>query len=67
MPNRAPCISVYHSKCLSRPESHAVSRSDVFDVSKVHDVYDCAKYDFIHNRHLGLQEVYTSSPLHVVL
>ncbi len=27
--------------------------SDDFDVSKVHDIYDCAKYDFIHNRHLG--------------
>ena len=37
------------------------SRKDRFDISKVPDVYDAAKYDAIHNEHLaldGLEELY---------
>ena len=30
------------------------SASDNFDISKVPDIYDSAKYDCIHNTHLGL-------------
>jgi len=31
------------------------SRKDVFDTSKVPDIYDNALYDMVHNEHLGLQ------------
>jgi len=31
------------------------SRKERFDISKVPDVYDAAKYDAIHNEHLGLE------------
>lgn len=30
-------------------------KKDRFDISKVPDIYDSAKYDAIHNAHLGLE------------
>ena len=40
-------------------------KKNVFDISKVPDIYDSAKYDAIHNAHLGpqLEELYNVSRL----
>ena len=40
-------------------------KKNVFDISKVPDIYDSAKYDAIHNDHLGpqLEELYSVSTL----
>lgn len=39
-------------------------KKHAFDISKVPDIYDSAKYDAIHNAHLGppLKEVFDVSP-----
>lgn len=37
-------------------------KKDRFDISKVPDIYDSAKYDAIHNAHLGLDALEVSRP-----
>ncbi|EOD15631.1 hypothetical protein EMIHUDRAFT_427613 [Emiliania huxleyi CCMP1516] len=38
------------------------SRKEVFDTSKVPDIYDNALYDMVHNEHLGLQALAAPAP-----
>ena len=43
---------------------YSMGAKETFDISKVPDVYDAAKYDSIHNAHLklnGLEELYILS------
>jgi len=48
-------------KKLERDIYHEKKRR--FDISKVPDVYDSAKYDCIHNAHLGLEALHELLPL----
>mmetsp|Transcript_25598 Transcript_25598/g.75672 ORF Transcript_25598/g.75672 Transcript_25598/m.75672 type:complete len:1449 (-) Transcript_25598:644-4990(-) len=41
-------------------------KKERFDISKVPDIYDCAKYDAIHNRHLLRGEVSTLKQVHAL-
>lgn len=58
-PGRLSSISLAASGPLRSPAASASSsKKGTFDISKIPDVYDCAKYDAIHNqKNLGLQQL----------
>ncbi|KAK0155483.1 Inositol hexakisphosphate and diphosphoinositol-pentakisphosphate kinase 1 [Merluccius polli] len=56
-------LQLYHSESLelmlqrwSKLERDFRMKSGRYDISKIPDIYDCVKYDFIHNASLGLED-----------
>ncbi|XP_058485221.1 inositol hexakisphosphate and diphosphoinositol-pentakisphosphate kinase 2 isoform X10 [Solea solea] len=56
-------LQLYHSETLelmlqrwSKLEKDFRMKNGRYDISKIPDIYDCVKYDFIHNASLGLED-----------
>ncbi|GAX74145.1 hypothetical protein CEUSTIGMA_g1594.t1 [Chlamydomonas eustigma] len=52
-----------HDRWRKLLKSFYITKKDQFDISKIPDIYDSAKYDAIHNAHLGLvglEELYSN-------
>lgn len=59
----APDLQLYHSETLelmlqrwSKLEKDFRMKNGRYDISKIPDIYDCVKYDVIHNATLGLED-----------
>ena len=64
MPGGGESFLLMHTRWKKLEEDLFHGRKETFDISKVPDVYDAAKYDSIHNAHLkldGLEELYILS------
>lgn len=58
-----PDLQLYHSETLelmlqrwSKLERDFRMKNGRYDISKIPDIYDCVKYDVIHNATLGLED-----------
>jgi hypothetical protein len=64
IPGGGESFLLMHTRWKKLEEDLFHGRKETFDISKVPDVYDAAKYDSIHNAHLkleGLRELYVLS------
>ena len=64
LPGGGESFLLMHTRWKKLEEDLFHGRKETFDISKVPDVYDAAKYDSIHNAHLkldGLEELYILS------
>lgn len=59
----SPDLQLYHSETLelmlqrwSKLERDFRMKNGRYDISKIPDIYDCVKYDVIHNATLGLED-----------
>ena len=64
LPSGGESFLLMHTRWKKLEEDLFHGRKETFEISKVPDVYDAAKYDSIHNAHLklnGLEELYILS------
>lgn len=63
LPLTSSDLQLYHSETLelmlqrwSKLERDFRMKNGRYDISKIPDIYDCVKYDVIHNATLGLED-----------